>query len=361
MKYNQLIYASFIFLLVACKGKHETTFPAKQDIVQAVYASGKVFPLNSYKVFTRVPGLIQNIHVRVNDSVSKGQALLTLQSEVSEKNEEAARNIYEQALRNASEQSPVLLARLKEVESAKSKFKLDSLNLVRYKNLDAEQAVSKIQFDQAKTQFEISEQTYIKARASYAALKEQLNTELENARLQLEAQTSNHNDFTISSVLSGRVYDILPKVGELVGNQMLLMEIGKSDSFEVELSIDETDVGLIEIGQEVVFTIDAYQDHIYPGKVKEIFARINPVNKTGRVLATIQLPTNIKIFSGMSVEANIIIQKKSECLVIPREYLLNNNSVISSSGDTIKIQKGAEDLEFIEVFGLEESTELVKP
>ena len=65
----------------------------------------------------------------------------------------------------------------------------------------------------------------------------------------------------------------------------------------------------------------------------------------------------------MSVEANIIILEKKNALVIPREFIIQNNKVkLKSSNELVEIQKGAEDLEFVEITGgIEEGTEIVKP
>jgi hypothetical protein len=64
----------------------------------------------------------------------------------------------------------------------------------------------------------------------------------------------------------------------------------------------------------------------------------------------------------MSVEANIIVAEKKDALVIPKNYLLNSEYVITSKKDTIKIKKGIEDLEYVEITeGINEKTEIIAP
>ncbi len=360
---KSIIAISVLLFFFSCGKKSETTTPTKRDITQAIYASGKIYPTNDYKVFAKLPGYVEKIHVKVGDSVKIGQPLLTIKSEVSEKNVEIAKNQYELALKNSGENSPILSAIKEDVKSAKSKFELDSLNYTRYINLAKENAASKMQQDQAKTLYEISKQNFQKAFSALISTRDRLNTELENAKLQFEAQTSNRNDYVIASVLNGKVYDIVPKEGELVNNMLMLMEVGDGNTFEVELSVDETDVSYLRTNQDIIYSIDAYADKFFSGKIKEIYPRINQLNKTSRVVASIALEKSINIFSGMSVEANIIIQIKKGALVIPREYLLEGKRVIrKSEKDTVAIQKGVEDLEFVEIIsGIEEKTELIKP
>lgn len=359
-------YISYILIagsLVSCGKGSSTTYPSRKDLTQAVYASGKLYPLNDYKVFSKLPGYVEKVHVKVGDTVTIGQPLLTIKSEVSSLNAEAAKNQYELAQKNAGENASFMMALKQEVASARAKYELDSLNFQRYSSLIKENATTRVQFDQARTQYEVSKLNYQRASSSLNSTRERVMTELENARLQYEAQLSNRNDYVIASAVNGKVYDIVPKEGELVGNVMMLMEVGDGAAFEVELSVDETDISFLRKGQQIVYTIDAYKDHVFGGKVAEVYPRINQANKTARVVASITLDSRVEVFSGMSVEANIIIQVREGTLVIPREFLLGGDRVIrAAEGDTVVLKKGAEDLEFVEVLGgIDEQTQIRKP
>lgn len=349
------------FLLLSCNSKKESIHPFRKDIVQAVYASGKVYPVNVYNVYPKLPGYISKIFVKAGELVNAGQTLMSIQSEVSEKNLEIAKNQLKLASINVSEQSPLLNALKEEIKSAHSKYRLDSSNYYRYLNLFKNNATSELQYEQAKTQFEISRQNYFKSLQNFEQTKNQLKVEYENAKLLYEAQQSNLSDYKIVSTINGKVYDIIPKEGELAGNQTLLMVIGNNNLFEVELYIDETDIQLVKPGQNIVYEIDAFPNKFFSGKVKSIYPRINPVNKTCRLLATIE-NDGVQFYSGMSVEANIVISEKKQALVIPKNYLLNRQYVITLNYDTIKVKTGIEDIEYVEIKeGIDEKTELIKP
>lgn len=358
-----LLLFSFVVFIISCKNKNETTFPVRKDITQAVYASGKIFPLNNYKVYSKLPGYIEKIHVHVGDSVKIGQPLITIRNVVSDLNISTAKNLLELAQKNANENSSYITSLKQDVASAKSKYELDSINYSRFSVLIKENATSKLQADQAKTQFEISKQNFLKASNALNSTRDKIRVELENAQIQYDAQVSNKSDYAITSAVNGKVYDIIPKEGELVNTQIVLMEIGDNSHFEVELSIDETDVSLIKKDQEIVYTIDAYKDIIYKGKVVEAYPRINQSNKTSKVIASIQLTEKTTIYSGMSVEANIIIAERKNALVVPREYLIESNKLKKKGHEElIVITKGAADLEFVEIIsGVDETTEIEMP
>lgn len=349
--------------IASCKNKSSTTHPSLKDVTQAVYASGKIFPLNDYKVYSKLPGYIEKIHIHVGDSIKVGQVLMTIRSEVSVLNVNTAKNLLDLAQKNANESSTYITALKQDVASAKSRFELDSVNYFRYSNLMKDNAISKVQLDQSQMQFEVSKQNYLKASNSFSNAKDKIRVELENARIQYQAQVSNKNDYTLTSAVNGKVYDIIPKEGELVNTQSVLMEIGDDTNFNVELSVDETDVSLVQKNQDIVYEMDSYKDVVFKGKVVETYPRINQSNKTSKVIASIEIDKKTIIYSGMSIEANIIITEKKNVLVIPREFLVEGNKVkkVGSSELTI-IKKGAQDMEFVEILdGLNESDEIVIP
>lgn len=363
------LYMKFLFflfpisvLLFSCGGKNTSTHPERRDLTEAVYASGKVFPKNDYKVFAKLAGYVEVIHVHVGDSVKVGQPLLTVRSEVSEINVEAAKNQLNLAQKNANENGALISSLKQDVSSAKSKYDLDSLNYNRYSNLLKQNAIPQLQFDQAKVQFESSRATYQRAQSNLISTHDRLKTELANARLQFDAQSSNHSDYTITSAVNGRVYDVVPKIGDLVGPQFPVLEIGDAQSFEVELSVDETDIALLEKGQEIIYTIDAYKDMEFKGVVEEEYPRISPGNKTSRVISSVEIPNGVKVFSGMSVEANIVITQKKNILVIPREYLLPDKTVrVRGKDEPVKVTTGVSDLEYVEILsGITEADEIIK-
>lgn len=358
MKKFLLILLAFLFF--SCNKKNESTFPLKKDIVQTVYASGKVYPENVYNVYSKLPGYVSKIFVNVGDTVYAGQTLLSIKSEVSEKNMEMAKNQLKLATVNISDNSPILKAIKEDVQTAFTKNVQDSTNFQRYLNVYKSNASSQLIYEQSKTQFEISRQNYIKALNNLEQKKNQLKLEYENAKLQYEAQQSNFSEYNIVSAIHGKVYDIIPKEGEFISNAVLLV-IGNKNKFEVELFIDETDISLLKPQQKIVYEMDAYPNKIFYGKVKTIYQRINPTNKTCRVLASMDAE-NYPFLSGMSVEANIIISEKKQALVIPKNYLLNDRFVINKNHDTLSIKKGIEDIEYVEITdGINEKTELIMP
>lgn len=361
-KITLFLLCSSVIILTSCGNKDKAVHPVKKDIIQAVYASGKVFPLHHYTVVSKFPGYIQKVHVNAGDHVKIGQLLLTVRNEAGQLNTMTARNQYELARQNADENGTLLNSLRQEVNSAYSKYKMDSLTFYRLSDLLKQNATSVQSNDQAKTQFDISLSAWKRAKENYENTRSRLQVELKNAENVLRAQESNDRDYTILSVIDGKVYDVSPEPGDLVNPQLPLMEIGDSSQFEVELSVDETDISYLNVGQEIAYSIDAFPGKIFKGKITELYPKVNVASKTSRVKGSIEYEKTVELYSGMSVEANIIYREKKGALVIPRDYLVNGDKVyIKSKDDAVEVKTGVSDLEYIEILsGLSENDVLRK-
>ena len=358
---NLLLIAGILFC-ISCRQNANETSPLRKDIVQAVYASGKISPLNHYTVISRAAGYIKSIKVKSGDMIHSGTILLEIKNEQNELSIESLISQVSLAKQNADPYGPLLSALRQELESQHAKYALDSLSYARTNVLFTENACSQQQLDLAKTQSEISKRNYQRTRDNYKAAFDKSKVEFHNASNQLDALKSNRDDYKILAAISGKVYDIYPKSGDLVSQQTPLMEIGDSSQFEVELSIDETDIGLISINQKVYYNIDAYPDTVFSGMVTEIIPHVQSASKSSKIKAAITSIPGMPFYSGMSVEANIISKEKQNCLVIPREFLHNGNEIkIKGEKDFRTIRKGVEDLQYVEVVsGLNENEILIK-
>lgn len=354
-----------MIMATACGNGEKPVNPIKRDLVQGVYASGKIFPRNYYRATVTVPGYLQTFHVKVGDSVRVGQPLFSIKNDVTELAVGTARNNLELARSNAGAGSPYLRSLQSDVENAHSKMALDSASYFRYKKLREQNAGTEQALDQARTQYEISRDTYRKARSALQVARDRVRTDLLNAQNAYQAQVSQQKDFTVLSVIDGKVYDIMPKLGELVSPQVPVMELGTPGTYEVELSIDETDLNFVREGQEVVYESEAYPGQYFKGQISKVYPKISTLSKSVKALSTIELPAGVTVYAGATIEANIVYARRSNVLVIPR-YLLQKGDTVylkkSVGKRPVKVKTGIFDVEFIEILeGLSESDQLVRP
>lgn len=351
-------------LIAACGGKKTVMKPERKDLVQAVYASGKIYPVGYYKLLAKLPGYVKRICVKPGDQIKKGDTLIVLKNDQADLSAETAKNSLSFAQKNAGNNSDYISIYKNDLNAIATKLKLDSLNFVRFSQLLKENATSQLQYDQSKVQYEISKANYYKAADALNNVKDKIITEAENARINYEVQVATKSDFVIIAERDGKIFNVDVRVGELVSAQKMLMEIGQINGFEVELNIDETDVELVKPGQKILYEADAFRNNEkFEGEVITNYLSINPVNKTAKVISTISFSEEHAVLAGMSVEANIIIEKRNNVLVIPRDFVFDFNKVkVKGKDQPVIIKKGIEDLEFVEIIeGITESDELISP
>jgi HlyD family secretion protein len=349
------------FLFYCCKSNDGSIKPIHKDLIQAVYASGKIYPVNYVRIAAKTNGYVSKLLVKTGDTVKAGEPLIVLSAPNNDVNIDVAKTnlqLSEAYNRNDINQ---LNAALQDINTAAAKYSLDSTNYERYKNLWNQNITTQQNLDNAKTQADISRRTLIKAKSSYENLKTKLSADVSLAQKQLQFQQNNKTDYTIVAPFSGKVYDVPVKEGQLLTAGMVAIDFGDTKKFEADLDIDETDIGMIMINQPVIISCDAF-----PGKpVNTSIREIDPALAQGRKTITAKAfltADSIQFYSGMSAEANIIISKKQNALVIPAEYLGNDNMVLKKDKTKQKVQTGARDIEYVEILsGIDENTELIKP
>jgi multidrug efflux pump subunit AcrA (membrane-fusion protein) len=354
--------AVVILLAVSCSKEEATITPQRRTITQAVYASGKIFPVSFIRVASKVPGIVEKLLVKPGDTVVKGQPLLRIRAVSSELAVESAQTVYGLARENAQTKGAVLGSIVADLESARERLELDSINAARLRRLLSQQATAQATYDAAQTQYEISRRQYTKALDVYAATRQKLAAEQRTAELNVSIQRSLRDEFVLTAGDDGLVYDVLPKVGELVMPQQPLIELGHSHLVEVELSVDEADVSVVAVGQSIVFSLDAFKGRTFNGSVVSITPRVSNQDKTASVTARID-SEGARLLPGMSLEANIVIDRRERALVLPREIVPATrilNVRRNGSVQSIRVTTGLEDLRYVEIKGgLNDADEIV--
>ncbi len=347
------------FILFSCKKNIETVSPVIQNIRHAVYASGSIKSKNQYQAYSKMNGIVEKIYVKEGDYVKKGQLILSISNKTQKLNQENAfLNLkYSDFKENQNKLKDAKLA----VDLALIKMQNDSVLYQRQKNLWNENIGTQLELEQKQILYENSKTAYLSALMKYDDLKRQLEFVSNQAEKNFLISKTLTEDYFIKSDINGLIYLLNYKEGELVNVQTPVAIIGSDKDFVLEMQIDEYDIMKIAVGQKVLVTMDSYKGKVFEAKVTKINPIMNQRNKTFLVEAEfIQKPE--KLYPNLTFEANIIIQSKENALLIPRNFLVNDSTVILSNGEKKKIQIGLKDYQYVEVLsGLSKESILMKP
>jgi HlyD family secretion protein len=191
---------------------------------------------------------------------------------------------------------------------------------------------------------------------------DQARASLELAQLQLEGAT-------ITAPFDGVVAVVAAEVNEQVSPGSPMIVLLDPSGFHVEVSVDEIDVGQVELEQEARITLDAYPDEELQGHVEYI----SPVatEDLGAVSYLVRVyfdPTQVPLRSGMTANITVVTERHEDVLLVPSRAITADRAtgtfyverLVNEETQRVEIDIGIQDANNAEVVrGLEEGDELV--
>lgn len=349
-------------VLVSCNSNDEGTIkPTVTDITELVYASVIIKPEHSYFPQPTRSGIIKEIYVEEGQKVEEGQllVLISASADITNRITNAEINLKEAKENYLGDNNLVRNIDL-ELQSLKEQLNSDSTNYQRLKKLWAQNIGKKIELEQAELAYKVAQNKYEILQQRKEQTLNELKNQYKRALSQANAEQTQLEDYTLRSTIDGLVYSVNKKVGELISSQERFAEIGSTDTFVVEMDIDEEDVTKIEIGDTVALTLNAYANDVFLARVSKVFPKKEEITQTFRVESKfIEHPP--KLYNGLSGEANIVIRKKKNAMVIPSEYLMEGNKVLTKEG-VQNVKTGLKNMKFVEIVsGIDTTSSILKP
>ncbi len=357
-----VLLAVLALLISACKDEISTQKLLKQDITEAVYASGVLEPENQFTLYSLANGTVATIFVKEGDTISTSQKIMRIDGLATQARLYTSAEIYKTAKKNYGENSPALQELKAQLNTLKVKLQNDSTSYKRYKRLYEKNAVKKADYERFELAYINSQNNYKAAQLRLKNIRLQLYVTLQSAESQYKVTQDDVAHYLIKSSAKGRIYDILKKQGEAVRHGEPIAIIGDANNVVLKLSVDENDIEKIIVGQKVLVEIETFGGKIFKAKISRIYPAMNKRDFAFRVDAVLvdALPN---IFSGTNVEANIIIKEKKDVLCLPKILLLAGDSVLIKTNDgqqKVKVKKGIENFEYAEVIsGIDAQTEII--
>ena len=283
---------------------YNTKKVTKGDLSVVVSATGTLNPTNSVEIGVEVSGTIKEIYVDFNDEVEVGQLLAILdtrklQSEVD--GQTASLGISKANLKesevNLRNKKTVYDRTLKMYNSSGGKY--PSINELDDAKFAYESSVSSLEASKAK---------------------------VEQSSFSLNTAKQNLDKAYVKSSIKGIVLNRAVEVGQTLAASMnapKLFTLAKDlTQMDLIVSIDESDVADIKKDLDVTFTVDAYPNKNFKGKIKQV--RLNPVTVNGVVTYETVVGVNneeLLLRPGMTATAQINTKQSLDKLMIPNGAL----------------------------------------
>jgi len=281
--------------------KYKMEAITKGDIEALVVTTGTLNPVTVVEVGSQVSGKIDKLYVDFNSHVQKGQVIAELDKSILQTRVDQNRANYLSAVASL-EKAKVTLDNLeKKYQRALSLFEK---NLISYEEKEA-------------------------AEAAYLGAKTDLQSaqaRVEQAKSQLESSEVDLSYAIIRSPIDGIVISRNVNVGQTVQASFQapkLFEIANDLSkMQVECSVDEADIGKVQEGQKVRFTVDAFPNETFTGTVKQV--RYSPTISQNVVTYTTIVDVEnpgMKLRPGMTATVSIVTGEAKGVLRVPNAAL----------------------------------------
>lgn len=262
---------------------YQTEKVVRGNLETLVSSTGTIAAVGTVDIGTEVSGTIHKVFVDYNDKVKKNQVLALLDL-----------SLFESAVVEAKASVMEATAKLKQAE----------LECVRNKPLAESGNLSAQEWLSLETEKSLAQAGLLSAKASLKKSK----TNLENAQ--------------IRSPIDGTVITRDIEEGQTVAasySTPTLFVIAEDLSrVEIEANVDESDIGQIRVKQDVRFTVQAYPDDIFKGKVIQI--RMKPTTISNVVTYTVVVDAGNEkgyLLPGMTATVDFIVAKAENVLLIP--------------------------------------------
>ncbi|MDD3034344.1 MAG: efflux RND transporter periplasmic adaptor subunit [Bacteroidales bacterium] len=298
MKKNLIIITSALFTVVIMvfiffrpeekfTAGYESSAVFRGKIENTVTATGTIEPIIQVEVGTQVSGIIDHIYVDFNSKVKKGTVLAVLD-----------RTNLESELKSSE-------ATLK---SAETEYEYQKKNYERSKALFDKKLISDTEYESSKYSYDKANSAFIKATSDIKKVRQNLAYA------------------TIYSPIDGVVLDRAVDEGQTVAASFstptLFTIANDLTQMQVIADVDEADIGEVLEGQSVSFTVDAFPDDTFNGKVTQV--RLQPTTTSNVVTyeVVVNAPNpDYKLKPGLTANITITTEEKDNILLVPSKAL----------------------------------------
>jgi HlyD family secretion protein len=280
---------------------------AKGNLTLTVTANGTLQPTRSVNIGSELSGTVLRVLVDVNDRVKKGQVLVEL--DTAKLNDQVIRS--RAALASAQAQLAQAAATVKESHASLAR-------LEEVARLSGGKVPSKAELDSARAAHERAVAAELSARAN-----------VDSARASLATDETNLSKASIRSPTDGVVLTRTVDPGNAVAASLqavTLFTVAEDlRQMRLQVSVDEADVGRIQIGQKASFTVSAFPSRRFPASITRVAygSTITDNVVTYQTLLDVK-NDDLSLRPGMTATSTIIAVERKDVLLVPNTALRFN-------------------------------------
>lgn len=327
-----------VFLLLRSGGggaaASETVLAERRVFASSVVAVGAVKPRigAEVRVGSRIPGRVERLEANIGDRVERGQVIARLEPAEYDallEQRRAELRVVEGRLAALEALDPGEVARAEaELARWEATARRAAEEWERFRTLLSTGSVTRAEAEAAEerhlvaaAQFEEARNTLELLRTGNAEARRQAAAEVDRARAAARAAEVERSFTVIRSPIDGVVASVATQEGETVAAGLsaptfvTVVDLGR---LQVDAYVDEVDIGRVEVGQRVVFTVDAHPAMDFEGEVEAIYPTATIQDNVVKYVAAVGITSDYTGFlrPEMTTHVRILLESR-EALAVP--------------------------------------------
>jgi multidrug resistance efflux pump len=316
------------------QGSGETVVAERRVFASSIVAIGAVKPRigAEVRVGSRIPGRVERLEANIGDRVARGDVIARL-----EPAEYDALVAQRQAELRVAQGRLAALEALDPGEVARAEAELSRWEATarraaeeweRFRTLLETGSVARSEADAAEerhlvaaAQREEARNTLELLRRGNAEARLQGRAEVDRAQAAATAAEVERSFTVLRSPIDGVVASVATQEGETVAAGLsapTFVTIVDLDRLQVDAYVDEVDIGRVEVGQRVVFSVDAYPAMDFEGEVEAIYPTATIQDNVVKYVAAVGITSSYGGFLRPEMTTNVrILLESREALAVP--------------------------------------------
>ena len=285
---------------------YETDVPLLTDIVRKTVATGEIVPRREIDIKSQVSGVVDEIFVEAGSKVKNGDLIAKIR-------------IIPNVERLSQAES--------QLEKANINYQNATVELNRQKQLFNDKLISEFELNKLKLVYNLMAESVHSAKRNLIIVKEGASEQL--------GQTSN----LVKATMDGMILDVPVKVGTFIretnnfNDGTTIVNIANMNDMIFEGSVDESEVGKIHEGMELLLNIGAMEQAPFTAKLEYISPK--GFNDQGTIKFEIKAAVHLQqgkfIRAGYSANADIVLDKRINVLAV-------NEGLLQFDAETVFVE-----------------------
>jgi HlyD family secretion protein len=353
--------AGSLVALAGLGGRHASEYrTARVDrgaIESTISATGNLNAVVTVQVGTQVSGNVSALYADFNSRVKKGQLVARIDPEIFQaKVNQAQANVdvsraavgnaqaaYQKSIAEVSNAQAMLSVAQANVAKENASLANARLNYDRQSQLAGHGIVAVADRDTAQATYDAQTAAVASTEAQVRAARDMIHSaeaardvaraQVTSAQAQVAQQVAalrqaqiDLEHTSIQAPVDGVVVSRKVDVGQTVAASLqapTIFEIAQDlTKMQVDTNVDEADIGRVQVGQPVTFTVDAYPNRTFRGSVREI--RKAPMNVQNVITYDVVIGVSnpdLKLFPGMTANVRVLADHRDDALRVPNAAL----------------------------------------